>query len=146
MRHLRPRGFCTQDASARRHRHGCSVGTGHSDQVGGCLAPHPLADCCINQVLNPIPRSTAGTAPSAAEKARNLLIRRHTDPTFNATWGAYWATMPGPEEVFVAELFTEAHLELLQHPVLVRMQASSTHHALRQRAPLPPRLCMCRRC
>ena len=58
--------------------------------------------------------------PGAAEYARELLIRWQTDPSFNATWGAYWATVPQPGETLTFELFTDAELEMLQEPTLVR--------------------------
>ena len=60
-----------------------------------------------------------GRAPVAAEMARDLLIRMHTDPSFNATWGPYWASLPPPDETFGAEMMSRAHLDMLQHPQLV---------------------------
>ena len=44
-----------------------------------------------------------------------MLLRQHTDPEFNATWGPYWASMPALHEMFGAELFTDTQLEMLQH-------------------------------
>lgn len=58
---------------------------------------------------------------SAAEKARDLLIRIHTDPDFNATWGPYWASLPAFDEMLLPELFTEEHLQLLQLAALVSL-------------------------
>lgn len=43
----------------------------------------------------------------------------HADLSFNETWGVYWASMPGPDEILVAELFNKEQLDMLQHPALV---------------------------
>ena len=59
------------------------------------------------------------TNPTAAEKARLLLLRMHTDPAFPDTWGPYWAALPGPDDTFSAELFTASHLQMLQSPAMV---------------------------
>lgn len=56
---------------------------------------------------------------SAYDQAAELLLRIHGDAAFNATWGAYWASLPGPDELLVAELFTKEQTSMLQHPALV---------------------------
>lgn len=55
-------------------------------------------------------------AYAAGEYAREMLVRVHTDPSFNATWGLYWRSLPS--QVFRAETFTATHLSMLQHPGL----------------------------
>ena len=39
-----------------------------------------------------------------ADMARRWLAAMHGDPAHNATWGLYWATQPGPDEVFTLEV------------------------------------------
>ena len=53
------------------------------------------------------------------EYARQLLVRIHTDQSFNATWGPYLASLPKPDELLTGELMTDEMLEMLQHPGLV---------------------------
>ena len=43
----------------------------------------------------------------------------HNDPQHNATWGLFWSAHPGPEGTFTPEVYTDAHLEVLQAPALV---------------------------
>lgn len=53
-----------------------------------------------------------------AEFARDLLDAMHNDPQHNATWGLFWSAHPGPEGTFTPEVYTDAHLEMLQAPAL----------------------------
>lgn len=55
----------------------------------------------------------------ASEYAQELLKNMHKDPTFNKTYALFLATQPGPNETFTPEVYTDAHLEMLQHPELV---------------------------
>lgn len=43
----------------------------------------------------------------------------HLDPSFNQTYGPWWASQPPQGSVLSAELFTEGHLALLQSSWLV---------------------------
>lgn len=43
----------------------------------------------------------------------------HNDPSFNETWALFWSTQPGPEDVFTPEVWTDAHLAMLQVQELV---------------------------
>lgn len=52
----------------------------------------------------------------------------HTDPAFNATWGPYWAALPGLDETFSMELFTNEHLHMLQCAQLVRNALRNVSH------------------
>ena len=36
--------------------------------------------------------------------ARRWLEGMHNDAAHNATWGLFWATQPGPDEVFTLEV------------------------------------------
>lgn len=71
-------------------------------------APHPSQH--TNLTADP-------GAYAAGEYARELLLRLHTDPDFNASFGVYWATLP--QQLFRAELFSSRHREMLQSPLLV---------------------------
>ena len=47
-------------------------------------------------------RPVDGAYPS--DMARRWLNAMNNDPAHNATWGLYWATQPGPEDVFTLEV------------------------------------------
>lgn len=55
----------------------------------------------------------------AAGLARELLTQMHTDPGFNETWGLFWSTQPGPDDVCTPEVWTDEHLGMLQAADLV---------------------------
>ena len=63
---------------------------------------------------------TGAVVESSAECARPLLLRVHTDPAFNATWGAMWAAQPAPGETLTPVLMEARLRAMLQHPDLVR--------------------------
>lgn len=71
--------------------------------------PYPCPACSQQQ----------SASNTAAEYARELLIRMHTDPSVNATWGTYWASLPGLDDTLGAELLSDEQLGLLQAPVVV---------------------------
>ena len=67
----------------------------------------------------PLPRDLEYAA-FPAEYARGLLDDMHNDPSHNATWALFWSAHPGPDGVFTPEVYTDAHLAMLQAPALVR--------------------------
>lgn len=72
------------------------------------LPPHV---CSQHDLTDPLP---------LGENARDLLLRLHTDPRLNATWGPFLAALPGPDEVLSADSMSERHVAMLQHADLVR--------------------------
>lgn len=60
---------------------------------------------------------------SAGEYARDVLVRMHRDPSYNATWGVHWAAQPAPGEVLTPELLADEHIAMLQHSDLVGLHA-----------------------
>jgi hypothetical protein len=54
------------------------------------------------------------------EQAHELASLIHRDPKFNHSHGLYLAALPKPRELLTPVLFTEAQLEMLQAPELVR--------------------------
>ena len=65
-----------------------------------------------------LPVTPAPPPPSQA-RAYELLVRMHTDPSFNATYAAWWASQPGPDSVLVPESLSQEQLSMLQSSWLV---------------------------
>lgn len=59
------------------------------------LAVTPVSAACCR-------RHCDGMYPS--DMARRWLAAMHNDAAHNATWGLFWATQPGPDEVFTLEV------------------------------------------
>lgn len=115
-----------------------------------CRARHRLAlhhaSCATRRSACPTPCSDvdhteAGGILSAGEYARELLVKMHGDPAFNATWAVHWAAQPPREETFTAgDLAAAAERGWLQQPHLVCDGRSGEWRGMSQRQQLqrPP--------
>jgi SET domain len=52
------------------------------------------------------------------EYARDFVQRMYTDPSFNATYAPYLATLPTKSEFFTPEMWQQDHVAMLQTPAL----------------------------